>query len=642
MDCGPACLAMVSRVYGKKYSLSYLRDNTFLTREGVSFLGISEGATTIGLESSADKLNVQQLVSNNQVPCILHWNQNHFVVLYKIQTRSALFPFLQIKPRFKIADPAHGLITLSEEQFLKSWAEGGSEGVALTFKPTAAFYEKVVPPNTTLGLKYLLHYLKPFRNQLIQLLLGLLVGSLFTLILPFLTQALVDKGVAAKNLNVIFVILLAQLTIYLGSTVIEIVRNWIFLYIGSRINITIISDFLKKLLKLPVKFFDTKMIGDFNQRIGDHERIEHFLTSQSLFTFFSLINISVFFFVLLSYDPTILLVYALLTAVAIGWVVLFLRKRKILDYHRFQRRSENQDSIYEMIGGMQEIKLNNFENYKRTEWEKIQVKLYKINLKILKLDQFQSIGFDFINQLKNIVVAFIAAREVVLGHISLGAMLSISYIIGQMNSPVDQLINFFRSLQDAKLSLERLNEVQDHVVEDKPENVELKLDDKSPVSDSKRGIHINNLSFQYEGPRSPYVLKNINLHIEEGKTLAIVGASGSGKTTLMKLLLKFYEPVAGEIRVNEYKMTDLSASSWRGNCGTVMQDGYIFSDTIERNIATSDENPQAERFIHAVTTANILDYLNELPLGVKTVIGASGNGISGGQKTTDAHRPGHL
>lgn len=632
MDCGPACLSMIARTYGKNYPLKYLRENTFLTKEGVSFLGISEGAKTIGLESLAVTIKGNHVKKEAQLPCILHWNQNHFVILYKVYNRNRFIPFMKEKWMYKIADPAHGMLTLNEATFFKSCISENNEGVFLFLSPTEEFYKQEPPKEDNLSLRYLLHYLKPFKSQLLQLFLGLLIGTLFTLILPFLTQALVDKGIGDKDMHIIFVLLLAQLTMYLGSTAINLIRNWIFLYIGTRVNITIISDFLKKLLKLPVKFFETKMQGDFNQRIGDHERIEYFLTSQSLLTFFSLINLSVFLLVLFFYDIKLLLVYCCFTTLAIIWASVFLSKRKILDYYRFQRRSDNQDAIFEIIGGMQEIKLNNFEEYKRKEWEKNQVNLFKVNLRILKLDQLQLNGYDFINQLKNILVTFIAAREVVNGNISLGAMLSIAYIIGQMNSPIDQLITFFRSLQDAKLSLERLKEVQNHETEEKDGDIAFESSKKENADPSKRGIRIENVCFQYEGPNSTYVLKDINLHIEEGKTLAIVGASGSGKTTLMKLLLKFYEPVSGNIHVNEHNLNVISSASWRRNCGTVMQDGYIFSDTIERNIATDDEHIEKGKFIAAAKSANIIDFLNELPLGVKTKIGASGNGISGGQK----------
>lgn len=632
MDCGPACLSMIARSYGKKYSLKYLRENTFLTKEGVSFLGISEGAKTIGLETLAVTIKGEHVKKEANLPCILHWNQNHFVILYKVYNRNRFFPFLKPDWRYRIADPAHGLLTLTERDFYKSSISENNEGVFLFLSPTEKFYAQQPPKEESLSLSYMLQYLKPFKSQLLQLFLGLLIGTLFTLIFPFLTQALVDKGIGNKDMHIILVLLIAQLTMYLGNTVINIVRNWIFLYIGTRVNITIISDFLKKLLKLPVKFFETKMQGDFNQRIGDHERIEYFLTSQSLLTFFSLINLSVFLLVLCFYDVKLLLVYCGFTTIAIIWATIFLNKRKILDYYRFQRRSENQDAIFEIIGGMQEIKLNNFEKYKQNEWEKNQVNLFKVNLRILRLDQLQLNGYDFINQLKNILVTFIAAQEVVNGHISLGAMLSIAYIVGQMNSPIDQLITFFRSLQDAKLSLERLKEVQNHETEEKDGNIQFQNSKATAGNSSGKGIRIENLSFQYEGPNSQYVLKDINLHIEEGKTVAIVGASGSGKTTLMKLLLKFYEPVSGHVYVNDHDLNKISSASWRRNCGTVMQDGYIFSDTIERNIATDDEHIEKEKFIAAATSANIIDFLNELPLGVKTKIGASGNGISGGQK----------
>ena len=404
------------------------------------------------------------------------------------------------------------------------------------------------------------------------------------------------------------------------------------LVVGTKINIQIISDFLKKLLKLPIKFFDTKLMGDFNQRIQDHERIEDFLTSQSLITLFSVITFSVFFGVLWYYDFRILAVYIILTVVSIAWSLYWMRKRKILDYFRFQQRSENQESIYEIINGVSEMKLNQFEDFKRREWEQIQQKLFKINIRILKLDQIQLSGFEFMNQLKNIVVTFLAASFVVKGNMTLGALLSVSYIIGQMNSPVSQLISFFRSLQDAKLSLARLNEVQNHPEEEQENQLPLLNPKYTQQNGIEKGIYFKNTSFQYEGPQSPFVLKDINLFIPDGRVTAIVGASGSGKTTLMKMLLKFYEPVSGEIFFNHLNINDISPLDLRKNCGVVMQDGFIFSDTIERNIATNDENIDYEKLDKALKTANIKSFVEELPLGLNTKIGASGNGISGGQK----------
>lgn len=629
MDCGPACLAMVSSHYGKNFGLPYLRDKSFITREGVSLLGISEASEKIGFKTIAAKLKPENF-NKELLPCILHWNQNHFVVLYKIGKRFPFLPFGEV--RWGIADPGYGFISLSEEKFKKSWLSDGEKGVALFLEPTEEFYKQTPPEEEKLSVKYLLGYLKPYKSQMFQLFLLLLLGTLTTLVFPILTQKLIDDGVSRKNLSVITYILLAQLAFFFGNIIFGIFRNWIMLVMGTKINIQIISDFLRKLLKLPIKFFDTKMMGDFNQRIQDHERIENFLTSQSLLTLFSIITFSVFFGVLWYYDFRILAVYIVLTVVSVVWSLYWMKKRKILDYFRFQERSANQESIYEIINGVSEMKLNQFEDFKRRQWEKIQHKLFKINIRILKLDQVQLSGFEFINQLKNILVTFLAASFVVKGHMTLGALLSVSYIIGQMNAPVSQLISFFRSLQDAKLSLSRLNEVQTHPEEEQQNQVSLFSSKYTEQNGIEKGIYFKDVSFQYEGPQSPYVLKDINLFIPEGKVTAIVGASGSGKTTLMKMLLKFYEPVSGEINFNHLNINDVSPLDLRKNCGVVMQDGFIFSDTIERNIATNDEDIDNEKLEKALQTANIKSFVEELPLGLNTKIGASGNGISGGQK----------
>lgn len=622
MDCGPACLAMVASHYGKDFGLQYLRDKSFITREGVSLLGISAAAEKIGFRTIAAKLQTEDF-DKELFPCILHWNQNHFVVLYKISRN-----FFTGKLIFKIADPGHGFISLSEGRFARLWISNEGKGVALFLEPTEVFYEQKTPKEQKLSAKYLLEYLKPYKNHMLKLFLLLLLGTITTLIFPILTQKLIDDGVTQKNIS----ILLAQLAFFFGNIIFGIFRNWIMLVVGTKINIQIISDFLKKLLRLPIKFFDTKLMGDFNQRIQDHERIENFLTSQSLLTLFSVITFSVFFGVLWYYDFRILLTYTSLTVISVVWSLFWMKKRKILDYFRFQQRSENQESIYEIINGVSEMKLNQFEDYKRREWELIQQKLFKINIRILKLDQIQLSGFEFINQFKNIIVTFLAASFVVKGHMTLGALLSVSYIIGQMNSPVSQLINFFRSLQDARLSLARLNEVQNHSEEEQEEHV-LLLSPKYTEQDGiEKGIYFKNVSFQYEGPQSPFVLINMNFSIPEGKITAIVGASGSGKTTLMKMLLKFYEPVQGDIYFNHLNIKNISPKDLRKNCGVVMQDGFIFSDTIERNIATSDENIDYEKLEKALQIANLKNFVEELPLGLNTKIGASGNGISGGQK----------
>lgn len=628
MDCGPACIQMISRYYGKKHSLQYLRENSSLTKDGVSLLGISKSAKDIGLNAFSLKMKFVDLIRNIKSPSILHWNQNHFVVLYKIRRK-----LISRDLEFVIADPGHGVIKLNETEFKKQWCTDGDEGVVLYLEPTEAFYSK--KENTegnSKSFSFLFSYLKSYKWEITQLLFGILAGSLITLIFPFLTQALIDRGVKEQSLDIIKIILIGQLFLFLGSAVIEIIRNWITLYIGSHINIKIISDFLLKLMKLPIKFFDTKMMGDFTQRINDHERIENFLTSQSLLTLFSLINLLVFLIVLAIYDLQILAIFTILTVVSIVWIFLFQRKRRILDYIRFQSRALNQDAIYELINGMQEIKLNSFEAYKRNEWEDIQIKLFKISTRILALDQYQTVGYSFINHFKNILVTYFAAKEVILGNITLGAMLSITYIIGQMNSPLNQLIGFIRSFQDAQISLDRLSEV--HL---QKEEEEIAVLDPAPVDlkfskNGNSGIRLNNLSFNYDGSESKNVLKNLDLFIPKGKTTAIVGASGSGKTTLMKLLLKFYEPNTGRIYIDGLPLANMSSKEWRKNIGTVMQEGFIFSDSLERNIAAGDENIDAEHLKYAIETANLTEFVENLPNGLKTKIGASGNGISGGQK----------
>ncbi|AZA84270.1 ABC transporter ATP-binding protein [Chryseobacterium lactis] len=627
MDCGPACLKMVLNILGKDYPIQYLRKLSHISKEGVSLLSIRQAADELGVETIASKININTLNDHGTLPCILHWKKKHFVVLYDVKES-----IWTKKRTYKVADPAYGLISLSESEFEKLWRSDEHEGIALFVNPTQKFHDLAPPAVDELTTKHLLKYVKPYRKQLFTMFLLLLVGSALTLVFPFLTEALIDKGVNAKNLNFIFIILLAQLGVFLGSIIINIFRNWLMLYIGTHLSINIISEFLQKVLKLPINFFDSKMIGDFSQRIADNERIEQFLTSNSLLTFFSIITFSVFFGVLFYYDYKILLVYLVLTALSVLWSVIWLKKRKMLDYYRFQKRGENQEIIYEMINGVSEMKINQFEDFKRKEWEKIQQKLFKINMRFLKIDQMQLSGFEFINQLKNIIVTFLAASFVVKGHMTLGALLSVSYIIGQMNSPINQLVDFFRSLQDAKLSLVRLNEVHEHAEEESEGLIDLTHEKYAKKNGIERGIYLKNVSFQYEGPQSPYVLKNINMFIPEGKITAIVGASGSGKTTLMKMLLKFYDPVEGDIYLNHANLKEISPRELRKNCGVVMQDGYIFSDTIERNIGTSDEIIDESKMKRSLHIANIQSFVDELPLGLNTKIGASGNGISGGQK----------
>lgn len=618
MDCGPSCLVMIAKYYGKDFSLPFLRESSYITKNGVSLLGISQAAEKIGFETVSAKLTLEKLKEFDiPLPCILHWTKAHFVVLYKIKKNS-----FDNKYYYYLADPAHGHVRLVEDDFLKGWLVD-KKGIALFLSPTANFYSQDGVVEKT-NFSYLLKYVKPFKRKIIGVITTLFLGSILSLIFPFLTQYLVDDGINLKNINFIVIILLAQLFVFFGHTTIEVIRNRIFLLIGSRLNINIIEDFLGKLMLMPLKFFEAKRIGDLTQRIQDHKRIEVFLTSQSVLTLFSLINFSVFFIVLAYYDWFVLIIYLLTTSISILYVLYFQKKRKAMDYKRFDLLAENQSSMYEIITGMQELKLNSFEDYKREQWKDIQERLFKMNIKVLNLDQFQLSGYSFLNNFKNIFITFIVALNVVKGDLTLGAMFSISYIIGEMNSPIDQLITFFRSFQDAKLSFSRLNEIHNHKTEvTKDTLIKEKIN---------KVIIFKNVSFQYEGPKSPFVLRNINLEIPKNKITAIVGTSGSGKTTLLKLLLKYYEPVKGNIYVDKVNLKNLSLEQWRNNYGVVMQDGFIFSETIERNIGTSDEQIDSSKLEKASRISNLKDVVDKMALGYKAKIGSSGLGISGGQK----------
>ncbi|MCW3465569.1 peptidase domain-containing ABC transporter [Chitinophaga nivalis] len=622
MDCGPTCLRMVAKHYGRSYSLEYLRASSFITREGVSLLGIGEAAEKIGFRTHAVKTTFDQLDEHIPLPCILHWNQNHFVVLPPQN-------YNQHKKNEKIlvADPGHGLVKMDKETFLASWLGPSKQGVVLILEPTEAFYQQKEEQQEKKGFRFLFSYLRPYRKYVLQLFLSVLIASMLSLVTPFLTQSLVDYGINHQNLGFVYLVLISQLVLFAGSTAIEMIRSWILLHMNSRININIISDFLIKLMKLPIRFFDTKMIGDIHQRIGDHSRIQSFLTGTTLSTLFSFVNLFVFAVVLAIYSVKILLVFVCLSAAAIGWIFFFLRRRKELDYKRFQRMSDNENVLFELITGMQEIKLNNCETTKRWEWEQVQARLYKISVKGLALGQYQQVGSVFFNQLKNILVSFISAREVMNGNMTLGMMLSVSYIIGQMNSPLDQLLGFIQAAQDARISLDRLGEIHNREEEESADHIAI-----SPLDKKGGDIQLQQVSFQYAGPHSPFVLKDLNLVVPEGKVTAIVGTSGSGKTTLMKLLLQFYEPTDGKVLVGNKDLRQVSPKWWRNQCGSVMQDGFIFSGTIAKNIAVSDEKVDNDKLLHAADVANIRNFIEELPLGYQTKIGNSGNGISAGQK----------
>ncbi|MBU2465898.1 MAG: peptidase domain-containing ABC transporter, partial [Bacteroidetes bacterium] len=623
-DCGPACLHMVSKHHGRQHNLALLREYCHITREGVSLLGISDAAEKIGFRTMGVKISYEKLANEVPLPCIAHWKQRHFVVVYGIGGKH--------KDKVKVADPAHGLLTYSREEFEKAWAstseQGEPMGVCLLLEPTPDFYaapEELAPKNS---FRYLFEYLKPHRKLLVQLILGMLLGSLLQLIFPFLTQSMVDVGINTRDLNFITLVLIAQLVLFFSQTAIEFIRSWILLHISTRINISLISDFLIKLMKLPLGFFDSKMIGDLMQRIGDHSRIESFLTTSSLQIVFAAVNLLVFAVVLGIYSIGILMVFLAGSLLYTLWVILFMKKRRELDFKRFAQMAGNQSNLIQMITGMQEIKLNNSEKQKRWEWEKIQARLFRVNLKSLALNQYQQAGATFFNQTKNILISFMAAYAVVQGEMTLGMMMAVQYIIGMMNAPVDQMIGFIRSAQDAKISLERLGEV--HLREDEEPLSEQAL--KIHELDTDQSIELSELSYQYDGPRSPLVLDKVNLIIPQNKVTAIVGTSGSGKTTLLKLLLGFYKPVEGEIRVGPFRLENLSSAMWRSKVGAVMQDGYIFSDTIAGNISISEEQLNMSKLLHASRVANILEHIETLPLGFNTMIGQEGVGMSQGQK----------
>lgn len=626
MDCGPTCLRMVAKFYGRAYPLHELRNKSFITREGVSLLGISDAAEAIGFRTIGVKIPFNKLIDEAVLPCIVHWYQRHFVVVYKIK-----------KDQIFVADPAVGLITYSFEEFKKGWLSakdnGHETGVALLLETTPQFFEREpeILKNKRKSLTYLFHYLKNHRKMLVQLVLGLLTGSLIQLALPFLTQSIVDVGINTQNIQFIYLVLAGQMMLFISRMAVDFIRRWILLHLSTRINISIISDFLVKLFKLPMAFFEGKMIGDILRRIEDHSRIERFLSTSSLNILFSFFNLIIFGIVLAVYNIPIFLVFFGMSAVYVVFILLFLKRRAELDYKRFQQMADNQSNLIQTVQGMSEIKMNNCETQKRWEWERIQAKLFRVSVASTKLQQYQDAGSLFLNESKNMLITVMAAIAVMNGQMTLGMMLAVQYIIGQLNAPVNEFIAFSRDWQDAKISLERIGEI--HALENEETPLSNFTTSPSPEERGTSGsIILEDVSFQYEGPHSPKVLDDINLIIPEGKITAVVGASGSGKTTLMKLLLKFYAPVTGKISVDSTDLSQIPASAWRQQCGTVMQDGFIFSDTIARNIGLGGEEVDGKNLLHAVTVANIKEHIESLPLGYNTKVGINGVGLSQGQK----------
>lgn len=628
MDCGPVCLAMVVKHYGRHPDLEQIRKDCALGKEGVSLLGISKAAEKRELHSLGGCITFDSLVSEASLPCIAHWNQNHFVVFYKVKKLC--------KGNYKVyvADPGKGLLTFSKEEFIEHWistkTNGEENGIVLLLEPTERFSSQELTDGGKLGkgnrLFFLWSYVKKYRRYFGQIILGLLLGSLIQLLFPFLTQAIVDTGIGGREIGFIWLVLLAQLMLLFSRTAISFIRSKLLLHISTRINISLISDFFIKLMKQPMKFFDIKLLGDILQRIEDHRRVEQLLTSNSLNLLFSFFSFIVFSIVLAYYNLLIFGVFVIGTLLYAGWITLFLKKRRMLDYKYFDQAGRNRNVTYQLINGMQEIKLQGCEQRKRWEWEDVQADLFKVNLQSLNLQQIQQTGSIAINEVKNMLITVLAATAVIQGNMTLGIMLAVQYIIGQLNSPVEELIQFIYSWQDVSISLDRINEIH---TEENEENSNRHI---TNFETNNLDIKVQNVSFKYDIYSATPILNNLNFTIPNGKVTAIVGASGSGKTTLIKLLLGYYLPQDGRILVSGRNLEEYNLNWWRSYCGAVMQEGYLFSDTIARNIAISDDTPDIERIRAAARTANIADHIESLPLGYNTMIGHDGEGISQGQR----------
>ena len=581
-------------------------------------LGIAKAAEAIGFQTMGVTLTWERLKVEAPLPVIVHWKQNHFIVVYKIR-----------KERVYVSDPAFGQTVYSKEEFLKGWIstrkDGEAKGSVLLLQPTPDFLNREDEPLKKTGFRYLFRYLAPYRRYVYHLLLGLILGSIIQFLLPFLFQSIVDFGITNQDLSFIYLILLFQFVLILSQMGIDFIRRWILLHLSTRINISLISDFLVKMMKLPVGFFDTKLTGDILQRVGDHRRIESFLTTSSLTILFSMVNLVVFAVILAIYSLKILVIFLAGALLYFIWISIFMKRRRSLDHKYFSKQAENQSKLIQIIHGIREIKLNNAERTNQWEWKDIQAGLFRVNMKTLSLNQNQEAGGVFINETKNILINVIAAIAVLNGQMTLGMLLAVSYILGQLNGPIEQMISFLHRAQDAKISLERLGEIHD--LED-----EYQKQTGVTVLPAISRVTVSGLEFSYPGAVSRKVLEGINLALKKDTVTAVVGVSGSGKTTLVKLLLGFYPPGSGEIRVGDMNIQMMSPDLWRSQCGVVMQDGFIFSDTIAKNIAMGEEVIKPDQLLYAARMACIDDFIDQLPLGYNTKIGQEGLTLSGGEQ----------
>ncbi len=618
MDCGPACVRMVASHFGKTFPLSYIRSRSHLTKEGVSVSGIRDALGAIGIDSASFEMTPGELADNCPVPVILYWEQRHFVVLYRIKRNRR-----NGKCSYMIADPAFGKHTCTDEEFNRSWLNG-DKGVVIAVEPTDRFYAMEPERGTTGFRKFARKYVWPYRRELIQSCLAMLFGILLSMITPLLTKTMVDDGIGMRDTGLIFNILMAQVFLFFGSFTMNLIGGWVTLYMSTHININILDDYLHKMLRLPMTFFETKGAGDYNQRLNDHGRLQNFMTNSSVQTLFSLLSVPFYLIIIGSYSPLILMAYLLFTVAGIGWMCYFFNRRKAIDYEQFKLKTENQNKLYEIISGITEIKLNSYEEHKIGEWRAMQQRLYAMNQKVLKLEQLQNTGFTVLSQMRNIFITCWIALDVVYGTLTLGTMMSVSVIIGLVSGPLSQLIDFMRQWQDARISLERSNEV--HANEDEDYDGMLMLEQETP-----KDIELRDVTFSYTGTGGKKALDGVSMTIEAGKMTAIVGESGSGKTTLLKLLLKFYTPDSGEILWGGKRLDEYSAASVRRATGMVMQDNYVFSDTLRNNIIMGCGFDR-ERFDRALVAGCLRDFVERMPLHDMTKVGAEGNGISGGER----------
>ncbi|WP_211092846.1 peptidase domain-containing ABC transporter [Chitinophaga polysaccharea] len=626
-DCGLACIRMIAKYYGRSYSASLGMNSSIVGRSGMSLLSLSQLAEKKGFRTRGVRMSLDTLMSEVNVPCILHWSDNHFVVF---------LPTGRFYGRklITVADPAVGIVKYTREEFLANWIKkidqngdrnNSGEGAVLLLEPTNRFYDEADEGTRDIGWSFVLKYLRKNRWQIIQVFMSLIITSIFQLIFPYLTQSIVDTGINTQNLQYVTVVLIAQLMLVFSRTIVDFIRSRLLLQISVLINVSVLTDFWIKVTRLPMSYFDQYHTGDTLQRITDNKKIQGFLTGTALSTFFSFVNLLIFSIVLMMYDKSLFIVFIIGSFLYFLWIQVFMPIRRRINYEIFRTSTKENNITMQLIQGMPDIKLNGAEQLKRWDWERIQSSVFKLNLKNLSYNQIQQAGALLINQGKDIVITFMVADLVIRGRLTLGAMLAIQFIIGQLSGPIEQFIGFIQSAQDTRMSLERINELHKNKDE---EDINSSYINHLPTN---RSIRMKDVSFSYPGSNGE-VLSNLDIVIPEGKVTAIVGGSGSGKTTILKLLLKFYDSYEGDIFIGDSNLKNIGASYWRTNCGAVLQDGYIFNDSIFGNIAVGDDNPDYENLVECCRIANVLDFIESLPNSFNSILGSQGVGVSQGQK----------